>query len=134
MTGQEKVSNWRSFRLGLEHVDDKKEQLSSVVRYFENIEIEDRNIDFYSPDTFLSPWELLFNDKFCISSLTLLMYHTLAMTESVIGDLELILISDHINTQLIVKLDEYVINYEDMVVNIWTEIEPSVKVLATYTL
>lgn len=78
-TAEERMDWWRSIR---EEVNDleEKEQLNSIAKFFANVPIGSRCIDYYTPDSWPTPWELLYHKLFCASSISLLIYHTLTIT------------------------------------------------------
>ena len=78
-TPEERIEKWRDFReqiIGLE----EEEQLNSIAEFFATVPIGARCIDYYTPDSWPTPWELLYHQLFCASSTSLLIYHTLCLT------------------------------------------------------
>lgn len=78
-TPEERIANWRELR---EHISDleEEEQINSIAEFFARVPIGARCIDFYTPDSWPTPWELLYHKLFCPSTISLLIYHTLCVT------------------------------------------------------
>lgn len=77
-TPEERIANWRELR---EHISDleEEEQINSIAEFFARVPIGARCIDFYTPDSWPTPWELLYHKLFCPSTISLLIYHTLCV-------------------------------------------------------
>ena len=78
-TAEERMEWWRSIRKDVSGLDEK-EQLNSIAEFFANVPIGTRCIDYYTPASWPTPWELLYHKLFCASSISLLIYHTLVIT------------------------------------------------------
>ena len=78
-TPEERIANWRELR---EHISNlsEEEQINSIAEFFARVPIGARCIDFYTPDSWPTPWELLYHKLFCPSTISLLIYHTLCIT------------------------------------------------------
>lgn len=78
-TPEERIANWRELR---EHISNlsEEEQINSIAEFFARVPIGARCIDFYTPDSWPTPWELLYHKLFCPSTISLLIYHTLCVT------------------------------------------------------
>lgn len=71
-----------------------------------------RSLDYYTPDEWPTPWEILFYGSFCTSSISLLMYYTLIMVNPDI-DIELELVEDNDGLYLLPIIEnQFVLNYE----------------------
>ena len=73
------MERWRNLRTSVSTLEEK-EQLNSIADFFADVPIGSRCIDFYTPDSWPTPWELLYYKLFCTSSISLLIYHTLVLT------------------------------------------------------
>jgi hypothetical protein len=78
-TAEERIGKWRELR---EHIKSlpEEEQLNSIAEFFARVPIGSRCVDFYTPASWPTPWELLYHKLFCASSISLLIYHTLVIT------------------------------------------------------
>lgn len=75
-TPEERIEKWRNFREGLDGLPEE-ELLNNVAEFFSTVPIGARSIDYYTPESWPNPWELLYHKLFCTSSISLLIYHTL---------------------------------------------------------
>lgn len=111
-TAEERMERWRKFR---EHASDlvvEEEQLKSIAKFFADVPIGTRCIDYYTPDSWPTPWELLYHKLFCASSISLLIYHTLSM---ILGEdrIEIVLIDTGEDCFLVPIVDKkHILNYE----------------------
>jgi len=110
-TAEERSAKWRELR---EHVKtlSEKEQLNSIAEFFARVPIGSRCIDFYTPESWPTPWELLYHKLFCPSSISLLIYHTLCVTLG--EDRVSIVLADTGNDRYLLPLvdKQRVFNYE----------------------
>ena len=73
------------------------------------IPISSRIIDYYTPQSWPDPWEIIYNGECCYSSVSLLMAYTLRLNKI---DFELLLINDGSDTYLVPVVDDTeVLNY-----------------------
>jgi len=92
-----------------------------------------RTLDYYSPENWPTPWEILFHGSFCTSSISLLMFYTLELMDTTLK-IELYLVEDADGIFLLPIIDDqFVLNYELGAVNNYLEIESEFKVLQKYT-
>jgi len=77
-TPEERIAKWRELR---EHIStlSEEEQINSIAEFFARVPIGARCVDFYTPDSWPTPWELLYHKLFCASTISLLIYHTLCI-------------------------------------------------------
>ena len=118
---------WRGLRTDVS-VLEEKEQLNSIADFFASVPIGSRCIDFYTPDSWPTPWELLYHKLFCTSSISLLIYHTLVIT---LGEdrVEIILVDSGDDLFLAPLVDKkYIFNIELGKVNNITDY-PSIKII-----
>lgn len=78
LTPEERIAKWRELREQIQDLPED-EMLNSIASFFADMPIGSRCIDFYTPDSWPTPWELLYNQLFCTSSISLLIYHTLSL-------------------------------------------------------
>lgn len=101
---------WRNFREELRDLT-KEEKLNKVAKFFAKFPIGSRCIDFYTPEDWPTPWEILYHKTYCASTVSLLQYHTLA---TVLKDnaVSIVLIDDGRDRFLVPIIDnEYILNY-----------------------
>ena len=108
---QERLSLWKDFRDSLSD-STAEEQLNSTVAFFSRTPISSRCLDYYTPNTWQTPWEILYHGKYCQSSISVLMYHTLHFFPAFRDTVELWLIDDGNDRYLVpVKDAKFVLNY-----------------------
>ena len=110
-TPEERIERWREFRESLEGLSEE-EVLNNVAEFFAAVPIGARCIDYYTPDSWPTPWELLYHQLFCTSSISLLIYHTLCIA---IGeDRVAIVLADTGNDRCLIPIvdKQRVFNYE----------------------
>ena len=110
-SAEERIQRWRDFRESLAGLSDE-EVLNNVAEFFASVPIGGRCIDYYTPDSWPTPWELLYHQLFCTSSISLLIYHTLCVA---IGeDRVAIVLADTGNDRCLIPIvdKQRVFNYE----------------------
>jgi hypothetical protein len=108
-TKEERIIEWRKFRLTLAELDTHQ-KMEKTAEYFMSVPIASRFIDYYSPETWPSPWEILNLGWSCTSSISLLIAHTLKLTDV---ECEIYLVDSPIGTFLLPVVDnKYILNYE----------------------
>ena len=91
--GSERLTVWREFRQNT-HIQNPQQ----VVTVFENMEFESRYLDFYTPDSWPSVFEIVEEGLFCQSGITLVITATLHYFNFIKTDkVRLDAISSHIN-------------------------------------
>ena len=110
-SAEERIQRWRDFRESLAGLSDE-EVLNNVAEFFASVPIGGRCIDYYTSDSWPTPWELLYHQLFCTSSISLLIYHTLCVA---IGeDRVAIVLADTGNDRCLIPIvdKQRVFNYE----------------------
>lgn len=93
------ISYWKEFRESIENLP-LDEQLSRVAHFFASVPIGPRSIDYYTPSSWPTPWEIFFDGTYCKSSISILMYDTLQIINNS-PDIQLWLINDEQDTYLV---------------------------------
>lgn len=75
-TAQQRIDSWAEFRERIRAYDFDR-QLDEVAKYFGDCPIGSRQIDYYIPESWPSPWEILHHGDYCRSTTGILMYDTL---------------------------------------------------------
>lgn len=129
LSSDEIIAEWKDFR----------EQLSSdtvieeMAIYFFDVPHGPRCVDYYSPVTWLSPWEILYHKAFCRSNTALLMYYTLVFAEFPDHEVELVLINDFMDTYLALLINnQYILNYELGKVSLFAEVEQDINIIEVF--
>lgn len=128
----ERLRLWKSLRDDIKDLS-LEDQLAAVAKFCASIPFGSRSIDYYSPEDWPTPWEILFHGSFCTSSISLLMFYTLILIPCT-TDVELILVEDDEDVYLLPVIDnQYVLNYELGQVNRYPEIVDDFKTIKKYT-
>lgn len=101
-TYKEKQTLWRLIR---QYVSKGN---MSILATELNIPYTRREIDYYTPSTWPTPWELLDMKTLCRSCIGLLIFHTLTISTNVVP--EVILVEDPSDRFLIIKLNDQIFN------------------------
>lgn len=107
-TDQAILAHWRQLRADICDVGTEQ-KISAVAEFIATIPYGTRTLDYYSPDAWPTPWEILAYRQFCASSISLLAYHTLDMVST--AELALDLIDDGDDVFLVPVVDAAVLNY-----------------------
>lgn len=110
-SAEERIQKWREFRDSLADLPED-ELLNSIAMFFASVPIGTRCIDYYTPEAWPTPWELLYHKLFCSSTISLLIYHTLCL---MLDDarVEIILVDTDNDRMLLPIVDKkYIFNFE----------------------
>lgn len=111
-SAEERTSVWREFRKGLNGLPTD-EQIHEVAKFFSTAPFGARTIDFYSPSTWPTPWEILFHGSYCQNSISLLIYYSLKLIPEFDRTVDLWLIDDGEDRFVVPVVDgQYILNYE----------------------
>lgn len=77
---QDLISNWRVFRKELEGLElSELDTLKKVSEYWALVPRGPRSLDYYTPDTWPTPWEIIHHNLVCNNTVSLLIYYTLVL-------------------------------------------------------
>ena len=128
---EERLRLWKKLREDIKDLP-VKEQLDNVAKFCSTMPYGSRTIDYYSPEEWPSPWDILFHGDFCTSSISLLMHYTLTLLPSE-KKLELVLVEDDDGVFLLPIIDDqFVLNYQLGQVSMYSEIQNDITVLQRY--
>lgn len=128
----DRIVMWRQFRKDLRDLE-KYGQIEEVAKFFSKTPIGSRCVDYYTPEDWPTPWEILHDGLFCVSSISILMYHTFKLLPAFKSDVRLLLVDDKADRYLLVLVDgKYILNYELGVVIPWELIKKKVEVLDSF--
>lgn len=126
----ERLQLWKTLRSEINgcSLEDKT---SKVANFFAEMPFANRTLDYYTPDSWPTPWEILFHGTFCISSISLLIFYTFKLIDNK-NTIELYLVEDESIYLLPVIDKKFVLNYELGMVNNYSDIKDNFKVLQIY--
>lgn len=106
-TPEQRIKQWKTFRESLESLPLEK-QCDSVADFFSTMPIGARTIDYYTPESWPTPWEILYNKTYCKNTISILMYDTLQIINNT-PRIELQLINDEQDTYLVPVIDNNIV-------------------------
>ena len=130
--GEDRLLQWKKFRKEISGLS-LDEQLSQVAKFCAGIPFGSRTLDYYSPENWPTRWKILYHGSFCTSSISLLIFQTLALIP-VEADMKMLLVEDDDGPYLLPMIDnQYILNYELGVVNTIQEIGSKLEILTTFS-
>lgn len=130
----QRIVEWRSLRKEITTLS-LEDKLNRISIFFKSIPLGKRCIDYYNPETWPSPWEILSEGMFCKNTAGLLIYHTvyIVLDESFRNNISLCLIEDSQDRYLVTIFDnKYVINYYLGEVVLFDEMKKDFKIIETF--
>lgn len=129
--GEDRLILWKKLREDLKDLSLEK-QLGEVAKFCAGIPFGARSLDYYSPADWPTPWEILYHGSFCTSSISLVIFYTLAMIP-ISAKLDLYLIEDDSGEYLVPIIDDqYVLNIELGQVSKWLDLCNDVTLIKIY--
>ena len=130
LTERERIINWGEFRDSLDELSFN-EKLIKTSQFFQSAPIASRQIDYYTSESWPTPWEILHYGQCCPSSISLLMAYTLKLVGET--NIELLLIDDKTDLYLVPYIqNRYILNYILGEVSMFDAIENEIEVKHTY--
>jgi hypothetical protein len=109
LTYPAKLAAWKELR---DRIKDNSldVQLAEIVKFFAQFPFGKRMIDFYTPSTWPTPWDLVNYDKHCYNTISVLMYYTCRFLN--INDIEMYIIDDNADIFIVPVIGgKYMLNY-----------------------
>lgn len=108
-------------------------QAEGIAKFCSHMPIGSRSIDYYSPEDWPTPWEILYHGSFCTSSISLLIFYTFVLINDT-DKIELYLVEDSDDIYLLPVINDLlVLNYELSKVSKLAEIKDHFKILKIFT-
>ena len=114
LSSSDLIAMWSEFRHELDKMDLSEDDiLAKVVDFWSTTPRGGRTVDYYTPDSWPSPWEILHYRTYCKSSVSLMMYYTLVLLDTIDEEkIELYRIDEDDEYVIPVYDNKYVLNYE----------------------
>lgn len=125
-SAEDRIILWREFREEIASLPEQ-DQLNRIAEFFADVPFGARSLDYYTPESWPTPWEILHHKLFCQNTISLLIFHTLNV---ILGDerTEIILIEDDRDRYLVPVLDnKHIFNFE--LGQISTIQDPRIKII-----
>jgi len=127
LTDEERLRLWKDLRNNLSSLD-LHTQLKSIATFCARIPFGSRSIDYYTPENWPTPWEILHHGSFCTSSISLLIFYTISLV-SPDTKIDLYLVETHDDMFLLpIVDDQFVLNYELGEVSKYLDIKDTFKI------
>lgn len=127
----ERLQLWKSFR---KDIADKPllDQLDQMAHFCRNMPYAKRTLDYYNPEAWPTPWDIVYYASFCKSSISLLIFYTLVLVNKDI-DICLHIVDDKSDVYLLPIINEqFVLNYEIGSVNSYLDIQDQITTIKIY--
>ena len=132
VSNDERLCLWKNLRNNLKGVEFE-DQLKEIAKFYAATPFGSRSVDYYSPDEWPTPWEILFYGTFCISSISLLIFYTIQLTSDN-HKVDLYLVDDDSDVFLLPVIDDrFVLNYQHGVVSNYSDIKDEFKIIKITT-
>lgn len=109
-TPEQLILEWKKHRDALADLP-KDQAISEVIKFWQDCPRHSRMIDYYTPETWPIPWEILNDGRLCDSLVSLMMYYTLKLTHPEIK-VSLYLIDSEKEEYLVPVIDDRLLNYD----------------------
>lgn len=78
-TPEQLILEWKKHRDALADLP-KDQAISEIIKFWQDCPRHSRMIDYYTPETWPIPWEILNDGRLCDSLVSLMMFYTLKLT------------------------------------------------------
>jgi len=129
----ERLRLWKDVRSKIDnHLIDY--QLNEIARFCAEMPFGARTLDYYTPENWPSPWEILYNGTWCTNSISLLIFYTFTLLPTYTKNIELLLVEDSTDRYLLPFIDDrFILNYELGHITKWCHIKDNFKIINRYS-
>lgn len=132
ITGDVCLQLWKKLRDEIEDLTVDG-QLAKIAEFCSSMPIGSRTLDYHSPMNWPTPWEILYYNSFCTSSISLLIFYTLTLLPND-KTVELLLVEDLDGIYLLPLVNnQFVLNYHLGEVSKYSGINKDFEVLRKYS-
>lgn len=139
MSPEERLGDWKDFRKSLTDELSKEEILQKVAEYWISVPIVRYYLDFDHPETWPTPWELIYSGEFCSTGIAYLMMKTLELAPADKcrnSEIKLCWIKDLQIEDLVMVLvvdSRHVLNYMHGRISDWQELQNHCQIICEYS-
>jgi hypothetical protein len=105
---------WRQLRTSIQAAPTAQNKITQTLDFWKQAPLENHLLDWDNCKLWPTPWELLHNNRFCESSLSLAVAYTLVMSDpDYFPSIQLVLITDrkdHVQ-KIVVQTHDHILNY-----------------------
>lgn len=116
-----RLTAWKDLRKEVSLSENIEEKINLALQFWRMAPLQNNVLDWDKCENWPTPWELLNNNKFCDSTLSLAVAYTLVLSDpEIFTDIMLMLVTDRINhvQKIMVKTNNLVLNYG------WLDVNP----------
>ena len=117
-----RLAAWKQVRIDVQKSNNIEEKINVALKFWRMAPLENPILDWDDSSKWPTPWELIHNNHFCDSTLSLALAYTLVLSDpESFSDIKLLLITDRLNhiQKIIVKTNNIILNYG------WLDSSPS---------
>lgn len=112
LSNEERLHLWRQLRINIRGLPINI-QLEKIAEFCSTMPKGRRTLDYYTPTDWPTPWEILFHGEFCKSSVSLIIFYTIAILNNKEQNIELWIVKDNDGDYLLPVVDnQFILNYE----------------------
>jgi hypothetical protein len=115
-----RLAAWKDLRKQIISSENTEEKINLALQFWKMAPLQNNVLDWDKCENWPTPWELLNDNRFCDSTLSLAVAYTLLLSDpETFADAKLILVTDRINhvQKIMVKTNNVVLNYGWLDVN-----------------
>lgn len=128
----QRLENWKEFRTKITELAEDS-ALEELAKFAAVIPFGSRTLDYYDPISWPTPWEILYANSQCTSSISLLIYYTALLSKPLI-DANLVLVNDHRDQYLLLQVNgDKILNFYPNEVSPIEDLNGQFEVIRTYT-
>jgi hypothetical protein len=109
---EDRLRAWNEFRQSLE---ESNTPLEDIVKFYERAPVVSIQVDPWEPNTWLNPWELLYENKYCEFSKILAICYSLQLTDRFMTEdfeIHIFTNNEESSTYYLLFIQEKVIGYD----------------------
>ena len=107
-----RVEDWKKLRKDVSSEELVETKIQKTLQFWKQAPLENPLLDWDNSKDWPNPWELLHNNRFCESTLSLAVAYTLIMSDQIFSNITLILATDRKN-----HIQKIMVEYEDLIIN-----------------
>lgn len=124
------LDSWKNLRKQIQKIDTY-DKLQNINDYFTTYDLSSRIIDYYSPETWPDPWQILSESKICKDMILLMKYYTLQIDG--LDNLKIIL-CNHASDRLLILVvnNKYVLRGDSETVFNWCDFQREIVIIEEF--
>ena len=118
-----RLAAWKQARIDIQYTDIVQQKIDITLQFWKMAPLENPLLDWDDSSKWPTPWELIHNNHFCDSTLSVAVAYTLVLSDAeTFSDIKLMLVTDRPNhvQKIMVKTNDVILNYG------WLDVNPSI--------